>query len=191
MTRSILLRSFKLLSAMIAVLIAATSCTTYHTTVQGPLPAHRPGGKLNSTSVASLGKSTDFRLTGEQRKIVKEAKSWLGTPYAYAMSDKGTGTDCSGFVLRVFESSINYSLPRNSAKQAEFCEEIAPEKATTGDLLFFGTGSDPLKVSHVGILIDQDKFIHCSTSKGVVETPVTSPYFSQRLLKIGRLPKQK
>lgn len=74
-----------------------------------------------------------YNLDKEQRKLIEEAFSWLGTPYTYAMQDKGVGTDCSGMVMSVYRDVAGCLLPRNSAKQAEFCikvKEKMPESAT-------------------------------------------------------------
>ncbi len=113
---------------------------------------------------------------------------WLGTPYAYAKSDKGDGTDCSGMVLQVYLSICDIKLPRNSAKQAEFCKKIEPDDVKVGDLVFFATGKDPDKISHVGIMIDDVSFIHASTSKGVVISRIDTPYYIRTFKMFGRVP---
>lgn len=122
------------------------------------------------------------------RKVAEEALSWIGTPYKYAGCDKKDGTDCSGMVMRVYEDVTGSKIPRNSAKQAEFCYKLDTNKIETGDLVFFATGKDPNKISHVGILIDDNRFVHASSSKGVVVSELSQPYYRQRLLMFGRVP---
>ncbi len=122
------------------------------------------------------------------RKVAEEALSWVGTPYRYAGCDKKEGTDCSGMVMRVYEDVTGSKIPRNSAKQAEFCYKLDTNKVETGDLVFFATGKDPKKVSHVGIVVDDNRFVHASSSKGVVVSQLTQPYYQQRLLMFGRVP---
>lgn len=122
------------------------------------------------------------------RKIVDEAKKWLGTPYKYGGAEKGTGTDCSGMVLTVYDKITGKKLPRNSAKQYEFCDKIKGNKLMVGDLVFFATGKDKDKISHVGIIIDEDSFIHASSSKGVVISTLTSPYYIRTFKGFGRVP---
>lgn len=122
-----------------------------------------------------------------QDKIVKEALSWIGTPYAYAKSDKGKGTDCSGMVLRVYEDIAGIKIPRNSARQAEFCKSLCPDEVEIGDLVFFATGSDPDVISHVGIMIDELNFVHSSTKKGVVISRIDTPYYIRTFRKFGRI----
>lgn len=121
-------------------------------------------------------------------KIVEEALSWVGTPYKYASMEKKKGTDCSGLVMKVFEEVTGRKLPRNSAKQAEFCDQVQPKDVVMGDLVFFATGKDPLKVSHVGIMVEDSKFVHASSSKGVVVSNITSPYYQRTFLMFGRVP---
>lgn len=127
-------------------------------------------------------------LPKQRKQIVEEAQTWLGTPYKYDAKEKGVGTDCSGLVMQVFLAALDYPIPRNSAKQAEFCRPLKQAEIQAGDLVFFATGKDPAKVSHVGILIDTEQFIHASSSKGVVVSKLANPWYAQRLLMFGRIP---
>ncbi len=124
-----------------------------------------------------------------QKKIIDEAYTWLGTPYKYAGQNKGEGTDCSGFVMMVYETAMGEKIPRNSAKQAEFCLDTDADDVDTGDLVFFATGKDPNRVSHVGIVVDNENFIHASSSKGVVVSKFDNPYYRRTFIKFGRVPK--
>lgn len=124
-----------------------------------------------------------------QKALVREAREWLGTPYVYGRDVKGSGTDCSGLVMQVYKVALDISLPRNSARQAEFCTRIKPKHVEAGDLVFFATGSDPKRVSHVGIMLDDgDSFIHASSSKGVTVSRLSNPWYASRLLMYGRVP---
>ena len=125
--------------------------------------------------------------SNSKHKITEEALSWLGTPYAYAKSEKNKGTDCSGMVLRVYQDVLGYKLPRNSAKQAEFCKPITIEEVETGDLVFFATSSDPSKITHVGIMLDKHNFVHASSRRGVVTSSIDTPYYTQTFRMFGRV----
>ena len=116
-----------------------------------------------------------------------EAYSWLGTPYAYSKAEKGVATDCSGMVLEVYGKVTGVKLPRNSARQAEFCKSIRPDDVAIGDLVFFATGRDKDVISHVGIMVDDRNFIHASASKGVVVSDVTQPYYIRTFRGFGRV----
>lgn len=126
--------------------------------------------------------------TKNERRLIEEARTWIGTPYKYGGAEKGIAADCSGMVMCVYLESTGIKIPRNSAKQAEFCTKLDSEDVRMGDLVFFATGKDPAKVSHVGIVIDAETFIHASSSKGVVESKLNSPYFQRTFLMFGRVP---
>lgn len=128
------------------------------------------------------------RVSNTQRQIIDEAMGWLGTPYAYGRSEKGIACDCSGMVMSVYETVKGVKLPRNSAKQLDFCTCIKDKEVKVGDLCFFATGKDPDKVSHVGIMIDDRNFIHASSSKGVVVSDITQPYYVRTFIAFGRVP---
>lgn len=118
--------------------------------------------------------------------IAQESITWIGTPYAYGRSEKGVATDCSGLVITVYELVANLKLPRNSAQQADYCDELKEKDIKPGDLVFFATGSDANKVSHVGVMIDSEKFVHASASKGVIISEMTTPYYRRTFKKYGR-----
>ena len=122
------------------------------------------------------------------KRIVKEANGWLGTPYGYGKAEKGVACDCSGMVMSVYLKTTGIKLPRNSAQQQDFCKKLKKKDVKIGDLCFFATGKDPDKVSHVGIMVDDSKFIHASTSKGVVISDMTQPYWIKTFKGFGRVP---
>lgn len=131
----------------------------------------------------------DLSHLGKREKaIVEEALTWDGTPYCYAGCEKRVGTDCSGMVLKVYESATGVKMPRNSAKQAVFCKKLHKKNVRPGDLVFFATGKDPDKISHVGIMIDSENFIHSSSSKGVVISSMDNPYYKRTFKMYGRVP---
>lgn len=106
------------------------------------------------------------------------AEEWLGTPYVYGGTSRN-GTDCSGFVLNVFRK-IDVPLPRTSREQADRGTAVGRENIQPGDLLFFNTTGSG--VSHVGIAIGKQKFIHASTSRGVIVSSLDEDYYGERFL---------
>lgn len=127
-------------------------------------------------------------ISQTQKDIVEEAITWMGTPYSYAGSEKGKGTDCSGMVMRIYEDVTGSKLPRNSAKQAEFCKKLKKRDVKAGDLVFFATGKDEKTVSHVGIMLDDVNFIHASSKGGVVISSIETPYYIRTFIMFGRVP---
>lgn len=166
------IRRLVTLTLSVSVLLALCSCRT------------RQNHDLSGVSGVHIG-----NVTPTQRQIVEEAYTWLGTPYKYAHQEKGKGTDCSGMVMVVYEEVTGEKLPRNSAKQAEYCIETTADEVDTGDLIFFATGKDKDRISHVGIVLDNTSFIHASASKGVVVSDFTTDYYQRTFRKFGRVPK--
>lgn len=118
--------------------------------------------------------------------VVREAEKWIGTPYGYGRNECGVATDCSGMVMEVYKKCRNINLPRNSAKQAEFCRKLSANEVQSGDLVFFAFGKDSTCISHVGIIIDKENFIHSSSSRGVVVSSLLLPYWSRAIRCYGR-----
>lgn len=117
--------------------------------------------------------------------LLREADTWIGTPYAWGGNDR-SGVDCSGLVVQVYLKSLEISLPRTSEKQMEYCRPIAKEELIPGDLVFFTVrGGD--RVGHVGIYIGDGNMLHASSSKGVVITPISTPYFTANYYGSGRV----
>lgn len=113
--------------------------------------------------------------------MLAEAESYLGTPYRYGGTTR-SGIDCSAFVLSVFGATMGMHLPRVAAAQAQQGERVAREDMRKGDLVFFSNGG---RISHVGIVHDVDengsvRFIHASTSRGVMISPLTDSYWGPK-----------
>lgn len=147
--------------------------------------ASTSGSKTESVAI-EMGEVKVAKGRKEHKKMIEESKTWLGTPYRYAAQEKGVGTDCSGMVVTLYEDYLGVKLPRNSAKQAEYCKSLKGTELREGDLVFFATGKDPEKISHVGIILDSENFIHASTSKGVVISQLQSPYYKRTFRGFGR-----
>lgn len=116
-------------------------------------------------------------------KIVKEAKTWLGTPYSYGGHSK-KGTDCSGMVMEVYLKTINLKLPRTAQKQQKFCRSISRSTLRPGDLIFFSLSRDS-GVSHVGIYIGNDIMIHASSKQGVIESNIYDTWYDRHYHSAG------
>lgn len=108
--------------------------------------------------------------------LIDVAESHLGTAYCSGGSTRDC-FDCSGFVSTCF-MSIGVSLPRTSREISDFGQEIPRGELQPGDVVAFRTsGRD---VNHVGIMVDAQRFIHASTSKGVMVSALSEPYWAQR-----------
>jgi cell wall-associated NlpC family hydrolase len=115
--------------------------------------------------------------------VIKTAKTYTGTPYLWGGTTR-SGLDCSGLTLNAFKAA-DITLPRTADAQALLGEKVKVKELQPGDLLFFATGKKKREITHVGIVTelkakDNIKFIHASTSLGVVETNLFSDYFFKR-----------
>ena len=169
------IKRFISITFLLTAVIALTGC---HSSKKISGGRHKP--KVETINVKGL--------KGMEKRIVEEALTWQGTPYKYAASEKGKGTDCSGMVISVYEKIAKKKLPRNSAKQAEFCKKLKKHDVRPGDLVFFATGKDKNKISHVGIMVDDARFVHASTQKGVLISDMETPYYQRTFKMYGRVP---
>lgn len=120
--------------------------------------------------------------------LYNEGAKWLGTPHRMGGSTK-RGVDCSGFVAIVFREVYRKQLARSSADMLKYnCKKVSRSKLQEGDLVFFRTGSGKKKVpNHVGIYLKNGKFIHTSTSKGVMVSSLSEPYYTRTWITGGRV----
>lgn len=104
-------------------------------------------------------------LSGKQEKVINEAEKWLGTPYCFGGIGNGC-IDCSAYVQTVYEKSVGIHLPRTAAEQYDALQVINEKDARAGDLVFFKKKEH---ITHVGIYLGHNRFIHSSSSRGVVK----------------------
>lgn len=138
-------------------------------------------GYLSRRLGISIGKHDKENL-----ELFTVAEKWLGVPYRYGGNTK-KGCDCSGFVSQVYKAVYGKSLERNSAAiRDKNCSKIRRSQLRTGDLVFFKTGSSR-KINHVGIYLKDDKFIHASSSKGVIVSSLEEKYYIRTYVCSGRV----
>jgi cell wall-associated NlpC family hydrolase len=116
-------------------------------------------------------------------KVIQAARSYTGTPYKYGGTTR-SGMDCSGLLLNSFHA-IDLNLPRSSEAQSKIGKEVKMNELEPGDLVFFATGKKRRQITHVGLVTeskgrDNVKFIHASSSLGVVETNIYADYYIKR-----------
>ena len=115
-------------------------------------------------------------------EFIKVIVPWLGSPYKYG-GNSINGTDCSGFVSSIYSSFFKIELDRTSLLIYKNARKINKSEVKEGDLVFFKT--DGKKVSHVGITITPNHFIHASSKKGVVVNSLNEPYYSKNFVAFG------
>lgn len=107
---------------------------------------------------------------------------WYGVRYQYGGSTK-SGIDCSALMQILFTSTYGISLPRTAKMQYDASRRISRTELKEGDLLFFNTRGG---VSHVGMYLANNKFVHASV-KGVTVSDMFESYYAGRLIGVGRV----
>ncbi|WP_080903728.1 C40 family peptidase [Parabacteroides sp. Marseille-P3160] len=125
---------------------------------------------------------------GDNIELYEAASTWLGTPHRYGGNSK-KGIDCSGFVWVIFKEVYGLSLASSSQGMlSSNCKMIAKTDLQEGDLVFFKTGRRKGRTTnHVGIYLKDGKFVHTSTSNGVVVSSLDDPYYSRTWVAGGRV----
>ena len=118
-----------------------------------------------------------------KQKLYAQHKNWKATPYKLGGLSK-RGIDCSGFVQVTFKSRFGVELPRDTNHQSKIGSRIPQKKLKAGDLVFFKTKPG---VRHVGIFLENRRFLHASTSKGVMISSLDNVYWSKKYWMAVRL----
>ena len=110
-------------------------------------------------------------------KIERLAKKYLGGKYTWGGTSPRTGMDCSGYTQFVFKK-VGIKIPRTALSQSKIGKPIDSTEFKKGDLLFFLTDKKRgIPVTHVGIYLDNNKFIHAASSKkGIIISSLSGKY---------------
>lgn len=111
-------------------------------------------------------------------------EEWWGTRYRLGGTTT-KGIDCSAFVQTLLLSVFSFQLPRTTREQYKTVQQISESLLKEGDLVFFSTVRKG--VSHVGVYLHNNKFVHASTSGGVMISDLSETYWSNRYLGAGRV----
>lgn len=145
---------------------------------------HVEASPERNSEVAVSEKTTD-----RAQSIVSTALTFSGVRYKFGGADK-RGMDCSGLLYRAF-GAHDVSLPRVSYQMAEMGKRIRVSDVEAGDLLFFRTSKRGRKINHVGLVVavegDEIKFIHSTTSRGVIVSSLREGYWNYAFVKATRV----
>ena len=113
------------------------------------------------------------------------AETYLGTPYVWGGTTH-KGIDCSAFTQNSYGEN-KVGIPRVSRQQWKTGKPIEWTDLRQGDLVFFNTMG--VGVSHVGMVIDPNgpKFMHASSSRGVVHDELSKKYYKTRYMGARRI----
>jgi cell wall-associated NlpC family hydrolase len=164
--------------------LLASGCASHGSAVPQPFPmatAPTPG----TVPDAGLPQPVVGPVVGSMvaEGVVSTAMHLLGTRYRNGGADPD-GFDCSGFVQYVFAQQ-GVLVPRTVEEQARYGARVEDD-LRAGDLVFFHTnGHGP---SHVGIALDNTRFVHAPSSRGEVRVePLARPYWADRFVEARRM----
>jgi cell wall-associated NlpC family hydrolase len=155
---------------MIAMLLGACS----HTRISERTPA------IPETVPASV----DFsNKTLVRQQLYAQFNQWRAVKYKNGGLSRN-GVDCSGFVYLTFDARFGIHLPRSTSQQVRMGQPIQRRALTSGDLVFFKTGGS---TRHVGIYLEDGKFLHASTERGVTISDLHDAYWAKTYWKAIRI----
>ena len=109
------------------------------------------------------------------KKFYAQYNAWRGTPYEYGGLSLD-GVDCSGFIYKSYKSIFNIDLPRSTKEQVQIGKRVYINELQAGDLIFFKTG---WKSRHGGIYLEEGKFMHDTSSRGVTTPNMQNEYWKK------------
>lgn len=115
--------------------------------------------------------------------LYEQYGAWKSVKYKSGGLSKA-GVDCSGLVYLTYDSRFSIKLPRSTDEQIHAGIEIPQRDLVPGDLVFFKTGKS---IRHVGIYIEDRKFLHASTEKGVMISSLDDQYWAKTYWKSVRV----
>lgn len=131
--------------------------------------------------------STKLNLSEKEVKknpLYSFVSEWYGAPYKYGGCSKW-GVDCSCFTGLLYQKVYGTSIERNASSIYKECKRVKQSKLKEGDFVFFKIGSK--SVSHVGVYLKDNKFVHASTSRGVIINDLNEDYYRKHFYEGGKL----
>jgi NlpC/P60 family len=116
-------------------------------------------------------------------KLFSFIDEWYGTPYRFGGASKA-GVDCSAFTGNLMTTVFGVGLPRMAKDQYNVCEHLGKDEMSEGDLVFFHTTRKG--ISHVGIYLGNNKFVHASVNSGVTISDMSDGYYAKAFRGGGR-----
>lgn len=131
-------------------------------------------------------------MSGQKSDIVAEARRWIGTPYRHQCALRGAGCDCLGLVRGLWRATLgpepvsvpayspDWSEPQGEERlwQAALVHLVPTQTPDIGQVVLFRM-RDGSVAKHLGVISalgDSPHFIHAYSGRGVVESPLSTPW---------------
>jgi probable lipoprotein NlpC len=148
-----------------------------------PVTLFLPIFLLSLEGNGQVRQQTQTKREREADIVISTARTYLGTPYKYGGTTR-KGIDCSALIGESFRAA-GYNLPRSAHEQSTFGQKVSMKKIRPGDLVFFKFKQKGEKSWHSGLItvVEKNKirFIHSSSSKGVIESDLLSDYYKNNI----------
>lgn len=145
------------------------------------LKAEKPSEAIRKQYAVKLGvPESDIK----NESLYKFINEWSGVPYKYAGKDKH-GIDCSGLTSTLYLNVYKKTISSSTKALVGEVKKIKESDLKEGDLVFFITNEK--SISHVGVYLQNNKFVHASTKKGVMISDMNEPYFKKTYACSGRV----
>jgi len=181
--------------AAILIVLLAVSCgvvkkkTSYGKERKITVNASEKETEGTSETEEGTDPATTTEDAAKANEIISTALTYSGVRYRYGGMTK-KGMDCSG-LLYVSFGTHDIPLPRVSYQMANEGRRIPINRVTKGDLLFFKTSRRGKKINHVGLVVavegDEIKFIHATSSRGVIVSSLREGFWNYAFVKATRV----
>ncbi|MFL5763832.1 MAG: C40 family peptidase [Bacteroidia bacterium] len=174
------LRRLIYFSLLLFISMAGSSCRSHKETVSKD-PEVKESKNVRKKYAVLLNVDPD---KVDNIKLYSFIDDWYGVPYKYGGKAK-SGIDCSNFTCTLYANVYGRSISGTSSSLYEQCKTVSKKDLEEGDLIFFKIDSD--KISHIGVYLQNNKFVHATTKKGVMIDDLDEAYYQKYYYKSGRL----
>lgn len=137
----------------------------------------------SGTAITPSNNAASVSISAKRQSVLNYAAQFLGVPYVYGGSTP-SGFDCSGFTSYVFKNTVG-SIPRVAQAQYDATTRVSRDDLLPGDLVFFGSSTS--SISHVGIYVGSNQFIHAPSTGDVVKYSSLTGSYATRYQGAGRV----
>ena len=137
----------------------------------------------SGTAISPSNTAASVSISAKRQSVLNYASQFLGVPYVYGGSTP-SGFDCSGFTSYVFKNTVG-SIPRVAQAQYDATTRVSRDDLLPGDLVFFGSSTS--SISHVGIYVGSNQFIHAPSTGDVVKYSSLTGSYATRYQGAGRV----